>query len=144
MHADEFIDCVQQRGVSAAEISRQEKQHLQLQWRAIFAFHLPRPGRLTTVHRNWHIFSTKQAVCRGGKTAFDLYARVPVTDFFIIPEQDDLPGLRCTASDPPDLSALQLDLYVSSADFSWTMVFTHDHPWHGPYFAQRAWQKIKL
>jgi hypothetical protein len=145
LSADEFTDRLQQLGIAAAEISRQEKQQLQQQWRATFAFSLrTQVARRKSSDRDWHVFSTKQAVCREGAIAINLYSRVIASDFFIIPEDDALPGLRCTADAPPDLSPLQLDLYVSPPDFIWTMVFTHEQPWHGPYFAQREWQKIKL
>ncbi len=145
MSAEEFIDLIQQRGVAAAEIPRQEKQQLQQQWRAAFAFTLSlQSGRRTSSHRDWHVFRTKQAVCRDRETALNLYTRTTSADFFIVPEAEDLPGLRCTSVTLPDLSSLQLDLYVSPPDFGWTMVFTYEHKWHGPYFARREWQKIKL
>ena len=145
MQVDEFIEQVQQRGIAVAEIGRQEKQQLQQQWRAVFAFRLnTQPGRRTSSHRDWHVFSTKQSVCRDHETALSLYSRATATDFFIIPEGEDLPGLRCTSATLPDLSSLQLDLYVSPPGFAWTMVFTHEPAWHGPYFARREWQKIRL
>jgi hypothetical protein len=145
LSADDFIDHVQQFGIAAAEISRQEKQQLQQQWRAAFAFNLrTQMARRQSSDRDWRVFSTKQAVCREGAVAISLYSRVRVPDFFIVPEDEGLPGLRCTGDTPPDLSVLQLDLYVSPPDFTWTMVFTHEQPWHGPYFARREWQKIKL
>lgn len=145
MLADEFISHVQQSGIAAAEINRQEKHQLQQQWRAAFAFSLKtQPGRRKSSNRDWHVFSAKQAVCREGATALSLYSHIQVPDFFIVPEDDTVPGLRCTAEVPPDLSSLQLDLYISPPDFAWTMVFTHEQPWHGPYFARREWQKIKL
>jgi hypothetical protein len=145
LSADEFIEHVQQLGIAAAEISRQEKQQLQQRWRAAFAFSLrTQMARRKSGDRNWHVFSTKQAVCREGAMAVSLYSRATVADFFIVPEDDALPGLRCTGENPPDLSVLQLDLYISPPDFTWTMVFTHEQPWYGPYFARRDWQKIKL
>jgi hypothetical protein len=142
---DEFIDLIQQRNITAAALSRQEKHQLQLQWRAAYAFTLSlQSGRRTSNHRDWHIFRARQAVCRDRETALNLYTRLTATDFFIIPEAEDLPGLRCTSVALPDLSSLQLDLYISPPDFAWTMVFTHERKWHGPYFARRDWQKIKL
>jgi hypothetical protein len=143
--ADEFIGHVQQHGLAAAEISRQEKQQLQQQWRAVFAFSLRTyTGRRKSSDRDWHVFSTKQTVCRTGATAVSLYLQTKIPDFFIVPEDDALPGVRCTGDTPPDLSSLQLDLYISPPDFTWTMVFTREQPWHGPYFARREWQKIRL
>ena len=145
LSGDEFISYMQQHDIAAAEISRQEKQQLQQQWRAIFAFNLrTQAGRRQSSDRDWHVFSTKQATYRDGVTAVNFYLRTKVPDFFIVPEDDALPGLRCTGDTPPDLSSLQLDLYISPPDFTWTMVFTHEQPWHGPYFARREWQKIKL
>jgi len=145
LSADEFIDLIQQRDIAVAAIARQEKQQLQQQWRAAFAFTLSlQSGRRTSNHRDWHIFRTKQAVCRDRETALSFYTRAVSTDFFIIPEAEELPGLRCTSVTLPDLSSLQLDLYISPLDFAWTMVFTHEPTWHGPYFARREWQKIKL
>ena len=145
LSVDDFIDRVQHCQVTVAEISRQEKQQLQLQWRAVFAFTLNvQRARRTSSSRDWHIFSTKQAVCREHAMAQTLYQRIKSADFFIIPEAEELPGLRCTAAALPDLSALALDLYVFPPDLAWTMVFTHEPAWHGPYFAQREWQKIKL
>jgi hypothetical protein len=145
LQADEFIEHIRQDEVAVLEIARREKQQLQQQWRATFAFRLnTQPGRRTSDHRDWHVFSSKQSVCRNGTTALDLYTHSKSADFFIIPEVKDLPGLRCTSGALPDLSSLKLDLYVSPPDFAWTMVFTYEQPWHGPYFARREWQKIKL
>lgn len=145
MSAEEFISHIQQLGISAAEIGQQEKYQLRQQWRAAFANHLRTYlSRRKSGDRDWHVFGTKQAVCRDGATALGLYARTQVPDIFILPEDDALPGLRCTGTIPPDLSSLQLDLYVSPPDFTWTMVFTHEQPWRGPYFARREWQRIKL
>ena len=145
MSAEEFIDLIQQCGLAVAEITRQEKQQLQQQWRAVFAFTMnAQRARRTPNYRDWQAFSAKQTMCRDRETALSLYTRITAADFFIIPEAEDLPGLRCTAVTLPDLSSLQLDLYVSPPDFVWTMVFTYDPAWHGPYFARREWQKIKL
>jgi hypothetical protein len=145
LYADEFIDQVQECGVAALEVGRQEKQQLQQQWRAAFAFNLKMyAGRRQSSDRDWHVFSTNQATYRDGTTAVNFYLRTKVHDIFIVPEDDALPGLRCTGDTPPDLSPLGLDLYVSPPDFAWTMVFTHEQPWHGPYFARREWQKIKF
>jgi len=145
LQTDEFIEHVQRREVAVSEIARQEKQQLQQQWRAVFAFSLnAQPGRRTPDRRDWHVFSSKQSVCRNGTTALNLYVRAKPADFFIIPEVEELPGLRCTSMALPDLSSLRLDLYVFPPDFAWTMVFTHESPWRGPYFSRREWQKIKL
>jgi len=145
LSVDEFIDYVQQQGVAVAEISRQEKPQLQQQWRATFALRpKTQASRRQSSDRDWHVFSTKQSVCREGATAVSLYSRIEVPDFFVIPEDDALPGLRCTGATPPDFSSLKRDLYISPPDFIWTMVFTSDQPWHGPYFARREWQRIKL
>jgi hypothetical protein len=50
-------------------------------------------------------------------------------------------GYTCNAPQVPDLGSFcNLDFVMPAADFSWTMVYTHeDFTLGGPYFAERDW-----
>ena len=56
-------------------------------------------------------------------------------------EQRPTWGYACNASKIPDLSQFcNLDFVMVAADFSWTMVYTHeDFGLGGPYFTERSW-----
>ena len=102
MPTDEFIGQVQQHGIAAAEISRQEKQQLPQQWRAVFAFNLrTHISQRKSNDRDWHVFSTKQATYRDGATALNFYLRTKVPDFFIVPQVTLYQGYVARETLPP-------------------------------------------
>lgn len=52
-------------------------------------------------------------------------------------EEEDL---AYKARGPKPLELGRKDALVVPSDFSWTMAFTHEDGWFGPYFSDAAWQ----
>ena len=76
----------------------------------------------------------------------DMYGRIPVCNFFILPDDDSgMPSYTCVSARPPDLSELVSDtftkcdeLVVVEAGFRWSAVFVN----HGaPQLAGRHFSR---
>jgi hypothetical protein len=86
---------------------------------------------------SWETFSGGffPSVC--GRLAFREYSTQDTTDLLVLPESEHELAIRCTSSFPIDFSPLsRQDIYVAPSAFAWTMVFTHEAPIYGPYFAR--------
>jgi hypothetical protein len=86
----------------------------------------------------WHGFSYNLQPCLSGRKALATYREQWPGEFFVFDEALT-ECLRCgRVADYPDLSLLRRDVYVAHHKMKWTMVFTHEQPEIGPFFAARA------
>lgn len=100
--------------------------------------------------RKWHFFSHNHSPCVRGAKAEAEYIKLSTGNFIVfihgtlisaVKFQGALPdicGIRKEIND----SAIPLDIYISSVDYDWTFVVTHeDHTGIGPFFSLKTWQK---
>lgn len=134
---EEFLTAA---GVAWNVIPAARHQSLANEWEQIYGRHFVGSVRLR--HRS------------GAKAEFE-YAKEQAVQFTIVPFLGtragphglSKPGPRTAAYECrgggslPDLSSFaKLDFFIVPADWSWTMVHTHeDHTLGGPYFVRREW-----
>ena len=84
----------------------------------------------------WHGFSYGIEPCLAGENALRSYQRTKGR--FYLFDEDECFGFLCKTPFPfrPDFSKFREDLYLVGSDFSWTVVFTHEQPEIGPFFAE--------
>ena len=105
------------------------------QWLRQFSQPLKRAtGHYKSGKFKWHTFSGGYYPSVSGDEAIDLYLAQRPSEFIIFDENPSY-LFTCEGSAYPDLSDLGSDLYVCHISFKWTMAFTHEQPWLGPYFA---------
>lgn len=90
----------------------------------------------TWVHKRfrWHAFSYNFTASNSGPLALSEYLGQWPAPFVLFDENLKW-CYKCEAEIYPDLTALGLDIYVSHHNMKWTMVFTHEQPDIGPFFA---------
>ncbi|HIP79650.1 MAG TPA: DUF4275 family protein [Kiloniellaceae bacterium] len=88
---------------------------------------------------SWHTFSYNHFPHVAGRRALREYSARPARELLVLPERSSSAAFRCSSAVPPDFSHLRDNLYIVPSDFAWTMVFTHEKEWDGPYFSRAAW-----
>ncbi len=88
----------------------------------------------------WHGFSGGFEQHMSGDKALKAYLYQWPAKFLVFNESLKF-GYTCRAQSYPDFSPLCDDIYVAHHNMKWTMVFTHEQPGEGPYFAvgSTAW-----
>ena len=119
-------------------LSREETTALQQRWRETFAQRVRRAtGEWTYLDFDWHAFSYEFVYCLSREHARSAYSKRKAPEFVVLPHQDKEFGYRVRSAGLPMLGGL--DAYVCPVDFEWTMVFTHEEDWCGPYFTTAEW-----
>lgn len=85
----------------------------------------------------WHGFSHGYEAATEGEQALRAY-QSQWSASYVIFDEDESWALACASQAYPDLSALGADLYVAHHNMKWTMVFTHEQPQDGPFFAEQG------
>lgn len=121
-----------------ASMSPDETSALQQRWRESFATRV-KAATGTWIYNgfDWHAFSYEFVYCRRGDKAIAEYQACRAPRFCVLPHLDDEPGYWCESEQLPALHGR--DAYVCDPDFTWTMAFTHEEDWCGPYFTTRDW-----
>ena len=116
----------------------EETSALRDSWRRVYARPL---GRATGVwHRgkyDWHVFSHRDTFALEREAARAAYHAQACKVLLVITDDKRRPGYRVVSAEPvvPD----EADAYVFPPDLAWTMVFTHEDGWLGPYFSRATW-----
>ena len=105
-----------------------ETQQLISDWLAVFG--RDRKG-LNTKSFLWHVFSGGRYPSVDGKAAVDAYRQQTGAEFIVLSNNRDVAFLTELQ---PERSSL-IDYYVFPPNLAWTMAFTHEAGWLGPYFA---------
>lgn len=128
-------------GAGISEVPLKEGWRLLQAWREIYCapFHETTGKWATANGCAWHTFSGGFFPSIAGGRALIEYQARGSGDLLVLPESDRYAAIRCTSSVPVDFSPLRLDIYVAPSSFEWTMVFTHQYPEYGPYFARAEW-----
>ena len=80
----------------------------------------------------WHVFSGGRYPSSEGDSALRLYKTQTGTEFVVLSNDRKTAFLT---DQLPDSTSLY-DYYVFPPNFAWTMAFTHEAGWLGPYFAR--------
>jgi len=128
-------DFLTRLGIEYSPVSDVEKDELNSRWLATFARNVKREkGQLIFRGFRWHGFSYGIEKCVEGEEALAQYFAQWPADYYIFDEELTF-CFRCKSEAYPDLSPRFADLYVIHGNLKWTMVFTHEQPELGPYFA---------
>lgn len=134
---DAIIEYLVANRVNLIELPRYETTEVCRRWLEHFAARVKRQeGSWIYRGYKWHGFSYGIEPCRSGDTAWDAY-RGTKGKFYLFDEGENY-GYLGQTSFPfrPDLSHVRADIYLTAVNFSWTMVFTHEQPEIGPFFAE--------
>ncbi len=125
------------QGLTGHPLSAEETDQLQMRWRRLYAAGVKRQtGEWVHLGYDWHAFSYGFTAAEQGASAIDAYRRQRPGPVWLIPlwaKGPASPAWACTGESVPDLSGL--DVAVVPLDLSWTMAFTHEDGWIGPFFS---------
>jgi hypothetical protein len=122
-------------GVDFVHLDVARKQELETLWNLVFASEMKkRHGVSVYLGYRWHGYSYQLHPCLSGQAALEEYLRQRPAPFFIFNEPMTL-CCRCQGATYPDLTNLRDDLYVVHHELRWSMAFTHEQPYIGPFFA---------
>jgi hypothetical protein len=111
------------------ECSRQETEDWRQQWRLTYAKH----GRGAGLHQFlWHVFSHDRYPALSGEQAEAAYAQHEAVEYVVLPNDASLAFVSSTRP----ARDWYLDVYVFPRNLAWTMAFTHEDGYLGPYFAK--------
>jgi hypothetical protein len=79
----------------------------------------------------WHVFSAARYPCLHGDAAIEEYKRQSGVEFVVLANDRTLAVFTDTLPASSSLS----DYYVFPPNLAWTMAFTHEDGYLGPYFA---------
>jgi Domain of unknown function (DUF4275) len=125
------------------ELGQQSRWDWERRWRHAFASRLyAATGKWVWHQYDWHVFSYQYARALSGDEAIAEYLGLAAPVLIVIPEQHSFPALpafRLTDAKLPQFLGSGLDVLVWPEDLSWTMAFTHEEGWCGPFFSRREW-----
>ena len=132
-----------QLGAGACElVPVRETNQLQQLWRETFARRVhDATGKWTHLQFDWHAFSYEFVYCLERDKAHSAYERQAISEVLVLPNMNEELAWRCKSSVRPVLAGL--DAYVCDPAFAWTMVFTHETGWYGPYFTTAEWAESR-
>lgn len=82
----------------------------------------------------WHIFSSGRYPSAERDDALSQYRQQLATEYMVLSND----GKTAFATDMLPTRASPSDYYVFPLNLAWTMAFTHEAGWLGPYFAKHA------
>ncbi|GAA6143063.1 DUF4275 family protein [Hydrogenophaga sp. 5NK40-0174] len=98
-------------------------------WRKVFTGKRAAPGMSQYL---WHTFSGESFPSVSGEEAEALYESHRNTEVIVLSNEQGA-AMRVKSGPRADR---HIDFYVFPPDFAWTMAFTHEDGWLGPYFAK--------
>ena len=116
--------------------SEKDSRNFEKRW--IEAFCKDKQGANLKAYK-WHIFSFEKYPAVSGEAAKEAYVQHQAPEYIVLSNEDE-PALATDRR--PDTCNLS-DYYVFPPNLAWTMAFTHEDGWLGPYFAKhRNYQKL--
>jgi hypothetical protein len=115
-------------------------------WRRVYAAGLfAATCQWTWLGYDWHVFSYRHAPAHAKEGASRDYASLaPPPRTIVCPQDDRLPAFEIVGGKLPDFGKFCQDIYVWPDGLDWTMAFTHEDGWFGPYFSRREWVEVSL
>jgi len=108
--------------------SKKETWAYEKQWVDVFCKN--KQGANTKAYK-WHIFSFEKYPYISGSKAQSAYNQQKAPEYVVLSNDHELAVVTDILPQECDLS----DYYVFPKNFAWTMAFTHEDGWLGPYFA---------
>jgi hypothetical protein len=125
-------------GLQPRALSLERTAALRTQWRQVFARPLHRAeGVWSLGDFEWHAFSYEEDFSLSGEKARAAYLETGAGPRIVLPNADDDAACLVTCSAPFDLGASDFCVFPESLE--WTMAFTHEDGWLGPYFCLAKW-----
>ena len=106
-----------------------EASYLADAWLEVFAKN--RRGANTKAYL-WHTFSANRYPSAAGKEALAQYELQLTSEYIVLSNDRDV----AFVTDQRPTNCYLSDWYVFPENFAWTMAFTHEDGWLGPYFAR--------
>ena len=138
-----FDDALEAAGGRHNIIPMRRRHELLQEWRHVYAawLHVV-TGKWTYRGYDWHVFSYNHARALAREKASFAYATLgPPSSYIVCPHDERLPALTVVGGLLADFKNSGLDIYVWPDDLAWTMAFTHEDGWFGPYFSRREWTR---
>jgi hypothetical protein len=134
---DKIHNVLTSAGCDPMPLADKEVWAWQQRWRCVFAKELHiATGKWVFNGFDWHVFSFGHHESRTSDAAWSEYRRLEPCSFLVLSAEDrNTFGFSCTGK-PPDRLKAGIDILVTPTSLEWTMVFTHEEPMHGPYFAE--------
>jgi hypothetical protein len=125
-----------EQGIAFERLGKADAHAIQRAWLNRFAANV-KANKGSWAYRGymWHGFSYGMQPCKQGQKAYDAYRCQPLEEFYVFREDGGTCYL-CTADAYPDFAQQGSEFYVLPKSMQWTMVFTHEQPSLGPYFAE--------
>jgi len=89
----------------------------------------------------WHVFSYDKYTSLEGDKAISAYNNQTALEYYVVPQLNTWPkevGFITDELPSSELAKEQKDFYVFPKNMAWTMAFTHENGWLGPYFAKHV------
>lgn len=118
-----------QPGRVLREYSRAEAAELAERWLAVFAANGFGNGSRDYL---WHVFSFEATPALSRAKAQEQYELESSTEYVVLSDDRDV---AFVTDQRPSVSSLS-DWFVFPPNMAWTMAFTHEDGWLGPYFAR--------
>jgi len=132
-----FKQLLTTNNISYRSLSDAETQELNRNWLNSFASNVKeKTGKSIYRGYRWHAYSYEFETHLKGTKALSEYFSQPVTKYYVFNEECD-EAYECTSDKYPDFSSNFDEVYVCHHNMKWSMVFTHEQPELGPYFAYR-------
>jgi hypothetical protein len=126
-------------------LDKTKKWQLQQMWRERFAIELKKnTGKWIFNNEDWHTFNHGYTPCIKGAKAEFIYNNLKTEQFYVLSSNEGITGYFCKEGILPKSIELKnilsknnqlFDLYITSYNFSWTMVFVHESDM-GPYYCR--------
>ena len=130
-------DFLIQQEIEFESLDMAEKKGVETRWLKVFAQNVKtQTGGWITNKFKWHGFSQHYEKAVEGPGAFAEYQDQWPAPYFVF-DEDLICCYRCNSPTYPDFTDLNADIYVVHHNIKWTMVFTHEQPHDGPFFATR-------
>lgn len=118
-------------------LTKKETHELNKRWFEAFTFNLNnKTGKHIYKGYRWHAYSYEFEPHLKGSKALSEYQSQPITKYFVFDESGNQ-AFECESKKYPDFSSNFDEVYVCHQNLKWSMVFTHEQPELGPYFAYK-------
>ena len=140
--SSDYLEIITAGGGWQQTLEWRVRHELMQEWRQVYAAALhAATGKWAQPDYEWHVFSFGYARALDGEKAAAAYESLERPPAFIVcpEEDDDGPAFRVTGGKLPNLRATGMDVYRWPEDLAWTMAYTHEDGYFGPYFSRRVW-----
>ena len=122
------------------ELSLEAADEIMTEWEAVYCqLSVKEKEKISFNNFKWHVFSNDAYKSINGEKAIKAYNTHVSRKFYVIPEFNAWPketAFICNRLPPSELATELKDFYVFPKNLAWSMAFTHEHNWLGPYFAK--------